>query len=119
MFLFFLFRFLFGFLFFLRFGLFFRNGRRIVAGVRFGRTFRRLGFGLDSDRRLPKFYDSLIIEKLERIPQDGESVTLEDGTILQAKGIRRNRIMKVLLRFHEVPGTEETDADAESGEQEH
>ena len=67
-------------------------------------------------------YDSiggLIIEKLERIPQDGESVTLEDGTILQAKGIRRNRIMKVLLRFHEVPGTEETDADAESGEQEH
>lgn len=67
-------------------------------------------------------YDSiggLIIEKLERIPQDGESVTLEDGTILQAKGIRRNRIMKVLLRFHEVPGTEETGADAESGEQEH
>ena len=67
-------------------------------------------------------YDSiggLIIEKLERIPQDGESVTLEDGTILQAKGIRRNRIMKVLLRFHEVPEREETDADAGSCEQEH
>ena len=66
-------------------------------------------------------YDSiggLIIEKLERIPQDGESVTLEDGTILQAKGIRRNRIMKVLLRFHEVPEREETDADAGSSEQE-
>ena len=66
-------------------------------------------------------YDSiggLIIEKLERIPQDGESVTLEDGTILQAKGIRRNSIMKVLLRFHEVPEREETDADAGSSEQE-
>ncbi len=54
-------------------------------------------------------YDSiggLIIEKLERIPQDGESVTLDDGTILQAKGIRRNRIMKVLIRFREIPGAE-------------
>ncbi len=51
-------------------------------------------------------YDSiggLIIEKLERIPQDGESVTLEDGTVLQAKGIRRNRIMKVLIRFKAAP----------------
>ncbi len=61
-------------------------------------------------------YDSiggLIIERLERIPQDGETVTLEDGTILQAKGIRRNRIMKVLIRFHEVPRREqEEDKDA-------
>lgn len=55
-------------------------------------------------------YDSiggLIIEKLERIPQDGESVTLEDGTVLQAKGIRRNRIMKVLIRFQKIPGQKE------------
>lgn len=53
-------------------------------------------------------YDSiggLIIEKLERIPVNGESVTLDDGTILQAKGIRRNRIVKVLIRFKEVPGS--------------
>jgi putative hemolysin len=55
-------------------------------------------------------YDSiggLIIERLERIPQDGETVTLEDGTILQAKGIRRNRIMKVLIRFREIPRREQ------------
>lgn len=65
-------------------------------------------------------YDSiggLIIEKLERIPQDGESVTLDDGTILQAKGIRRNRIMKVLIRFREVPGADkEKTENAESAE---
>ena len=60
-------------------------------------------------------YDSiggLIIERLERIPQDGETVTLEDGTILQAKGIRRNRIMKVLLRFKEIPKRESEDEEA-------
>ncbi len=66
-------------------------------------------------------YDSiggLIIEKLERIPQDGESVTLDDGTILQAKGIRRNRIMKVLIRFREVPGAEKKNKEASDGKEE-
>ena len=55
-------------------------------------------------------YDSiggLIIERLDRIPSDGESVTLEDGTVLQAKGIRRNRIVKVLLRFRVPPAVKE------------
>lgn len=63
-------------------------------------------------------YDSiggLIIERLERIPQDGETVTLEDGTILQAKGIRRNRIMKVLVRFRDVPRKEQEKDEAASG----
>lgn len=63
-------------------------------------------------------YDSiggLIIERLERIPQDGETVTLEDGTILQAKGIRRNRIMKVLVRFRDVPRKEQEKDEATSG----
>ena len=66
-------------------------------------------------------YDSvggLIIEKLERIPQDGESVTLDDGTILQAKGIRRNRIMKVLIRFREVPGTEKESKESSGSKEE-
>ena len=62
-----------------------------------------LGTDFDSED-----YDSiggLIIEQLDRIPQDGETVTLEDGTVLQAKGIRRNRIMKVLIRFRQAPGS--------------
>ncbi len=45
-------------------------------------------------------YDSiggLIIESLDRLPEDKESVTLEDGTLLQVDGISQNRITKVLI----------------------
>lgn len=58
-------------------------------------------------------YDSiagLMIEKLERLPHNNEVVTLEDGTTLQAKGLQKNRIVKVLIRFHEAPHPE-TDED--------
>ena len=53
-------------------------------------------------------YDSiggLMIEALERLPEDGEVVELEDGTLLQAKGIHQNRILKVLMTLPE-PETE-------------
>lgn len=45
-------------------------------------------------------YDSiggLIIESLDRLPEDKESVTLENGTTLQVEGISQNRITKVLI----------------------
>jgi len=45
-------------------------------------------------------YDSiggLMIEFLERLPNDDEEITTEDGVTLQAKGIMNNRISKVLL----------------------
>lgn len=45
-------------------------------------------------------YDSiggLIIESLDRLPEDKESVTLENGTVLQVEGISQNRITKVLI----------------------
>ncbi len=51
-------------------------------------------------------YDSiggLMIEHLDRLPRNEEVVVLPDGTSLQAKGIRQNRIMKVLIRFREDP----------------
>lgn len=57
-------------------------------------------------------YDSiggLIIEKLERLPMNNETVTLDDGTTLQAKGIRQNRIVKVLIRFTTPPKQEDGD----------
>ena len=38
----------------------------------------------------------LIIEQLERIPNDKESIQLENGIVLQAQGIAKNRILKVL-----------------------
>ncbi|MBR4667558.1 MAG: HlyC/CorC family transporter [Butyrivibrio sp.] len=54
-----------------------------------------LGTDLDSED-----YDSiggLMIEKLDRLPGYGETVTLDNGTTLTARGIKRNRITKVLL----------------------
>jgi len=49
-------------------------------------------------------YDSiagLMIEQLDRLPAYGESVTLEDGTVLTARGIKGNRITKILLNVSE------------------
>lgn len=54
-----------------------------------------LGTGFESED-----YDSiggLILDQLDRIPEDGEEVTLEDGTVLKVKGIKNNRIDKVLV----------------------
>ena len=52
-------------------------------------------------------YDSiggLMIGALDRIPHNRESVTLADGTVLTARGIKQNRILKVLLT---LPAKEE------------
>lgn len=60
-----------------------------------------IGTELDSED-----YDSIggiIIGQLNRLPEDGESVTLPDGTILQVKGLEQNRISQVLLT---LPPTE-------------
>ena len=61
-------------------------------------------------------YDSiggLIIESLDRLPEDKESVTLENGTILQVEGISQNRITKVLIT---LPVDEDDDADEDIAE---
>ena len=45
-------------------------------------------------------YDSiggLLIENLDRLPEDGETITLENGITLQVKGINQNRIINVLM----------------------
>lgn len=45
-------------------------------------------------------YDSiggLVLDSLDRIPEDNESVTLEDGTVLKVQGLKMNRIVKVLV----------------------
>lgn len=66
-------------------------------------------------------YDSiggLIIENLDRLPEDKEAVTLEDGTILQVEGISQNRITKVLITLpvmeEESPSDEKDDEKTES-----
>ncbi len=67
---------------------------------------------LDSDD-----YDSiggLIIECLDRLPEDNEEVTLENGIHLKVQGIEQNRIVKVLMTLPE-PAAEE---DEEPGKKE-
>jgi CBS domain containing-hemolysin-like protein len=51
-------------------------------------------------------YDSIggiLIEYLDRLPEDGEEVTLEDGTHLKVQGIDQNRISRVLLTLPPQP----------------
>ena len=73
------------------------EGRYLVEGsVKLDDINDALDMELSSEK-----YDSiggLMIESLDRLPRGGESVTLADGTVLTARGIKRNRIVKVLLQ---------------------
>lgn len=76
-----------------------------------------LGTSLKSDD-----YDSIggiLIEYLNRLPEDNEEVTLEDGTRLKVQGIEQNRISKVLLTMPEPSAPDEeahaSDTAADSG----
>ena len=60
-------------------------------------------------------YDSiggLIIECLDRLPEDNEEVTLDSGIRLQVQGIEQNRVVKVLMTLPE-PSAEEKSEDSE------
>ena len=64
-----------------------------------------LGTTLDSED-----YDSIggiIIESLNRLPEDGEEVTLTNGIHLKVQGIDQNRIKKVLMTLPEDEDTAE------------
>ena len=63
-------------------------------------------------------YDSiagLMIEHLDRLPEDEESITTPDGILLQVKGINQNRIVKVMMTLPEV--VEEENSEPESDEE--
>lgn len=58
-------------------------------------------------------YDSiggLIIEKLERIPEVGDAITLENGILLTVRNASRNRVDKVLIQ---IPDEARVKEDAE------
>lgn len=65
-------------------------------------------------------YDSIggiIIESLDRLPEDSEEVTLENGIHLKVQGIEQNRIVKVLMTIPEkTEDEEENDGDREQSE---
>lgn len=64
-------------------------------------------------------YDSiggLMIENLDRLPEDEETITTEEGIVLQVKGINQNRIVKVMMTLPEEPDDEsEEDETEETG----
>ncbi len=68
-----------------------------------------LGTELDSED-----YDSiggLMIEALDRLPGYGETVTLDNGITLTARGIKGNRITKVLITVNTPSGDEKEDTE--------
>lgn len=73
-----------------------------------------LGTDLESED-----YDSiggLIIENLDRLPEDGETIETASGITLQVKGVNQNRIVKVLMTLPEKK--EEESGEGTSKEQE-
>lgn len=73
-----------------------------------------LGTDLESED-----YDSiggLIIENLDRLPEDGETIETASGITLQVKGVNQNRIVKVLMMLPEKK--EEESGEDTSKEQE-
>ncbi|MCM1190876.1 MAG: hemolysin family protein [Butyrivibrio sp.] len=73
-----------------------------------------LGTDLDSED-----YDSisgLIIESLNRLPEDEEEVLLENGVRLKVQGIDQNRIKKVLMTLPEEPAEQEASDNEETGD---
>lgn len=73
-----------------------------------------LGTDLESED-----YDSiggLIIENLDRLPEDGEIIETASGITLQVKGVNQNRIVKVLMTLPEKK--EEESGEDTSKEQE-
>ena len=65
-------------------------------------------------------YDSIggiLIEHLDHLPEDGEAVTLPDGTTLKVQGLDQNRIVKVLMTLPEAKTEEGTAEETGSSEE--
>lgn len=82
----------------------------VVGGMKLDDLSDALGISLDSED-----YDSvggLILEKLNRLPEDQEIIELENGITLKACGVKDNRIVKVLITLPAEAETEETTTDS-------
>lgn len=65
-------------------------------------------------------YDSIagiIIEALDRLPEDGEEVTLKNGIQLKVQGVEQNRIVNVLMTLPDDPEEEEESNDTSETEE--
>lgn len=93
------------------------NTYLVEGGMKLDDINDALGTDLNSED-----YDSLgglMIEKLDRLPEEGEEILLDSGISLRAQGIVHNRITKVLMSIPEkTPDVEEntsSEAEAEKG----
>lgn len=67
----------------------------VEGGMKLADINDQLGTELESED-----YDSiggLMIENLDRLPEDGESITTKQGIILQVQGVSQNRVTKVIM----------------------
>lgn len=84
----------------------------VEGGMKLNDINDALNISLDSED-----YDSvggLMLEKLDRLPQDQETITLENGITLRACGIQDNHIVKVLITLPAEDEPEGAQAPAES-----
>lgn len=83
----------------------------VEGGMKLNDINDALDISLDSED-----YDSiggLMLEKLDRLPQDQETIALENGITLQACGIQDNHIVKVLITLPPEDEPEGAQAPAE------
>ena len=89
------------------------EGKYLVeGGMKLNDINDALNIDLDSED-----YDSvggLMLEQLDRLPQDQETIVLENGITLQACGVQDNRIVKVLITLPPEDEPEDPEAPAES-----
>lgn len=69
-------------------------------------------------------YDSiggLVIENLDRLPEDEDTIVTDQGIVLKVQGVNQNRIVKVLMTLPEKASSEaeneEDDSDSEENEE--
>ena len=89
------------------------EGKYLVeGGMKLNDINDALNISLDSED-----YDSvggLMLEQLDRLPQDQETIVLENGITLQACGVQDNRIVKVLITLPPEDEPEDPEVPAES-----
>ena len=84
-----------------------KMGERIYlveGGMKLADINDQLGTELESED-----YDSiggLMIENLDRLPEDGETITTKQGIILQVQGVSLNRVTKVIMTLPEEKAEE-------------
>jgi len=96
------------------------DGKYIVEGALSIDDFNEaVGTSLSSEE-----YDSMggiIIERLDHLPEDGDEVTLEDGTVLKVIGMDQNRIVEVEITLppevlEEIAKKSEAETDGDGSE---